>query len=43
MGLGVTLLGWVADHWGLYTALYLVAALPLAGLAVALGLPEPRG
>jgi MFS transporter, FSR family, fosmidomycin resistance protein len=41
-GLGVTLLGWVADHWGLYTALYLVAALPLAGLAVALCLPEPR-
>jgi FSR family fosmidomycin resistance protein-like MFS transporter len=41
-GLGVTILGWVADHWGLYAALHLVAALPLAGLAVALCLPEPR-
>jgi FSR family fosmidomycin resistance protein-like MFS transporter len=41
-GLGVTLLGWIADRWGLYAALYLVAALPLAGLAVALRLPEPR-
>ena len=41
-GLGVTLLGWIADHWGLYAALHLVAALPLAGLAAALCLPEPR-
>lgn len=41
-GLGVTLLGWIADHWGLYAALRLVAALPLAGLGVALCLPEPR-
>jgi FSR family fosmidomycin resistance protein-like MFS transporter len=41
-GLGVALLGWVADHWGLYAALHLIAALPLAGLAVALCLPEPR-
>jgi FSR family fosmidomycin resistance protein-like MFS transporter len=41
-GLGVTLLGWIADLWGLYAALYLVASLPLAGLAVALCLPEPR-
>jgi FSR family fosmidomycin resistance protein-like MFS transporter len=40
-GVGVTLLGWVADHWGLYAALHLLAALPLAGLAVALCLPEP--
>jgi FSR family fosmidomycin resistance protein-like MFS transporter len=41
-GLGVTLLGWIADHWGLDAALHLTAALPLAGLAVALCLPEPR-
>jgi FSR family fosmidomycin resistance protein-like MFS transporter len=41
-GLGVTLLGWIADHWGLYAALHLVAALPLAGLVVAICLPEPR-
>ena len=40
-GVGVTLLGWIADHWGLYAALHLVAVLPLAGLAVALCLPEP--
>ncbi len=41
-GLGVTLLGWIADHWGLFAALHLVAVLPLAGLVVALCLPEPR-
>jgi FSR family fosmidomycin resistance protein-like MFS transporter len=41
-GLGVTLLGWIADHWGLDAALHLVAVLPLAGLVTALCLPEPR-
>ncbi|HEX2500348.1 MAG TPA: MFS transporter [Methylomirabilota bacterium] len=41
-GVGVTLLGWIADHWGLYAALNLTAALPLAGLVAALCLPEPR-
>jgi FSR family fosmidomycin resistance protein-like MFS transporter len=41
-GIGVTILGWVADHWGLYAALQVVAVLPLAGLAIALCLPEPR-
>jgi FSR family fosmidomycin resistance protein-like MFS transporter len=41
-GLGVTLLGWIADLWGLSAALSLVAGLPLAGLAFALCLPEPR-
>ena len=41
-GIGVTLLGWIADHWGLFAALHLVAVLPIAGLAVALCLPEPR-
>jgi FSR family fosmidomycin resistance protein-like MFS transporter len=41
-GLGVTLLGWVADHWGLQTTLHLVAILPVVGFATALCLPEPR-
>ena len=41
-GIGVTILGWVADHWGLYAALGVVAVLPLAGLVIALCLPEPR-
>jgi len=41
-GIGVTILGWVADHWGLLAALHLVAVLPLAGLVAALCLPEPR-
>ncbi len=41
-GIGVTILGWVADHWGLYAALGIVAALPLSGLVIALCLPEPR-
>jgi MFS transporter, FSR family, fosmidomycin resistance protein len=41
-GLGVTLLGWIADHWGLRAALTVVAALPVAGLAAAVCLPEPR-
>jgi FSR family fosmidomycin resistance protein-like MFS transporter len=41
-GLGVTLLGWVADHWGLQAALHLVAVLPAVGLVAALCLPEPR-
>lgn len=41
-GFGVTLLGLIADHWGLQTALHLIAVLPVVGLAVALCLPEPR-
>jgi FSR family fosmidomycin resistance protein-like MFS transporter len=41
-GIGVTILGWVADHWGLLAALHLVAVLPVAGLVTALCLPEPR-
>jgi FSR family fosmidomycin resistance protein-like MFS transporter len=41
-GLGVTALGWIADHWGLHAALRLVTILPLAGLAAAFCLPEPR-
>jgi FSR family fosmidomycin resistance protein-like MFS transporter len=41
-GLGVTLLGWVADHWGLMTALWISALMPLAGFVAAAFLPAPR-
>jgi FSR family fosmidomycin resistance protein-like MFS transporter len=41
-GIGVTLLGVVADHWGLPTALWISALLPVLGFVVALGLPTPR-
>jgi len=41
-GLGVTVLGWVADHWGLMASLWISALMPLAGFALALFLPEPR-
>ncbi len=42
-GVGVALLGWVADHWGLWTTLVVIGTMPLAGFGVALLLPEPRG
>ena len=41
-GLGVTLLGWVADHWGLPTVLWICALMPLLGFVVAWFLPTPR-
>ncbi len=41
-GVGVALLGWVADHWGLRVTLSLIAAMPLVGFGAALFLPEPR-
>ncbi len=41
-GLGVTFLGWVADHWGLPSVLWICALMPLLGFAVALFLPRPR-
>jgi FSR family fosmidomycin resistance protein-like MFS transporter len=41
-GVGVTLLGWIADHWGVQASLAVIAGLPLVGFAVALLLPEPR-
>ncbi len=41
-GIGVTALGWVADHWGLMASLWISALIPLAGFALALFLPEPR-
>jgi len=41
-GIGVALLGWVADHWGLLVALNVIAIMPLVGFGMALFLPEPR-
>ena len=41
-GVGVTLLGWIADHWGVQATLGVAAVLPLVGFAIALVLPEPR-
>jgi len=41
-GLGVALLGWVADHWGLVVALGITGAMPLLGFLASLFLPEPR-
>ena len=41
-GLGVTALGWVADHWGLMASLWISAIIPLAAFALSLLLPEPR-
>jgi FSR family fosmidomycin resistance protein-like MFS transporter len=41
-GIGATGLGWVADHWGLTTALGISAAMPLDGFVVALFLPDPK-
>ena len=41
-GLGATVLGWVADHWGLTAALAISASMPLAGFVVALFLPDPK-
>jgi MFS transporter, FSR family, fosmidomycin resistance protein len=40
-GLGVTLLGWIADHHGLMTALWISALMPLAGSLAASFLPPP--
>jgi FSR family fosmidomycin resistance protein-like MFS transporter len=41
-GLGVTVLGWIADHWGLMVSLWISAVIPLVGFVIALFLPEPR-
>lgn len=41
-GLGVTVLGWVADHYGLPVVLWTSAVLPVVGFAVALLLPRPQ-
>jgi MFS transporter, FSR family, fosmidomycin resistance protein len=41
-GLGATVLGWVADHWGLTAALGISAGMPLLGFVLALFLPDPK-
>jgi FSR family fosmidomycin resistance protein-like MFS transporter len=41
-GLGASVLGWVADHWGLTAALGISASMPLAGFVGALFLPDPK-
>ncbi len=41
-GLGVTLLGLLADHWGLPLALGITAVMPFLGFIASLFLPEPR-
>ena len=41
-GLGAPVLGLVADAFGLDTTLYVIAALPLAALAITFTLPPPR-
>jgi FSR family fosmidomycin resistance protein-like MFS transporter len=41
-GIGVTALGWLADHFGLLAALWVSALMPLVGFVGALFLPEPR-
>jgi len=41
-GLGVAALGWAADHYGLPTALWASALLPLAGFVATRFLPAPR-
>ncbi|MBI2218980.1 MAG: MFS transporter [Candidatus Rokubacteria bacterium] len=41
-GLGVAILGWVADHYGLRTALWMGAFLPLVGFLAARFLPAPH-
>lgn len=38
-GVGVTILGWVADHWSLPLVFDVLSVLPLAGLVLALALP----
>lgn len=41
-GLAVTALGWIADRWGVPSALWLGALLPVTGFVAARFLPPPR-
>jgi MFS transporter, FSR family, fosmidomycin resistance protein len=41
-GAGVTALGWVADHWGVPTALWISAMMPLVAFVPTRFLPAPR-
>ncbi|MGB9791241.1 MAG: MFS transporter [Thermacetogeniaceae bacterium] len=38
-GVGTTMLGWVADHWGLPAAFHVMVVFPVVGLLLALLLP----
>jgi FSR family fosmidomycin resistance protein-like MFS transporter len=42
-GLGVTVMGWVADRFGLPAVLWIAALLPLTGFLACLFLPHPAG
>lgn len=42
-GVGTTLLGWVADHWGLPAAFHVMILFPVVGLLLALLLPSKDG
>ena len=41
-GVGVTVLGWIADRYGLPTALWITAFTPLAAFVASRFLPAPR-
>ena len=41
-GVGVTALGWVADHWGVPAALWISATMPLLAFIITRFLPAPR-
>jgi FSR family fosmidomycin resistance protein-like MFS transporter len=41
-GLGVAVLGGIADRWGLPVALWLTAVMPILGWVLTMFLPEPR-
>lgn len=41
-GVGVALLGWVADAWGLPVTMGIIAGMPLVAALLAAVLPEPR-
>jgi len=42
-GVAVTLLGWIADHFGLLVVLWIAALMPLACFAATAFLPAPHG
>jgi FSR family fosmidomycin resistance protein-like MFS transporter len=41
-GVAVTVLGWLADRWGVPAALWVSALLPITGFVAAQFLPAPR-
>jgi len=41
-GVGVAVLGWIADHYGVSAALWISTVLPLGGFVAARFLPAPR-